>query len=61
LANFLLLARGETVATAEIMCVSANRDLVDRFVRELVGEPYEAEEQDADERALRLVQGDDDG
>jgi hypothetical protein len=37
-ANYLLLARGESLGTARVLAVSANPDIVDRFLHELAGE-----------------------
>jgi hypothetical protein len=64
LTHFLLLARGETVGSAEIVAISANKNLVDKFLHELADEAEDpAEEWDHEERdhraQLTVVRGDD--
>lgn len=59
--NFIALYRGESVATAKLIAVSSEREVVGRFLRELAGE-RSAEDFDVEERngrePLTVIQGD---
>jgi hypothetical protein len=57
--NFIALYRGRTVAGARLVAVTAEPNIVDRFLRELTGEADE-ENRDTliDREPLRIVQGD---
>jgi hypothetical protein len=60
MASILALYRGQTVAEAKLVAVTAEPDIISRFARELIGEAAELE-QDAefsDGGPLRLVRGD---
>jgi len=46
LADFVALYRGRTVADAELVAVSAEKDLVSRFFAELLGESKDEPEPD---------------
>ena len=41
--NYILLARGTSLETARVLAVSADQQLVDRFVRELTREAEDDE------------------
>jgi hypothetical protein len=58
LADFLMLARGETVGGARILVVSADKGLIERFIRELAGDDEEADDRE-EYRPLAVVRGDD--
>ncbi len=51
--DFLALYRGQTVAEARLVAITAQREIVTRFIRELAGEAEGAEEQ---REPLRLVE-----
>ena len=55
--NYLLLARGESLETAQVLAVSANPEVVDGFIRDLVGEPKPNDRPQKSEQheSLRLV------
>jgi hypothetical protein len=58
--NFLLLAKGESVATARILAISADQRFIAKFLHELANEAEDAaegaEETESEQRsALRLV------
>ena len=58
--NFLILAKGETISTARVVAVSADRGIVDRFLSELAGEVEEGSSEHRDSlhterEPLRLV------
>ncbi len=53
--DFLALYRGQTVAEARLVAITAEPKIVARFVRELAGEAEGAEEQ---REPLRLVERD---
>ena len=57
--NILALYRGRTVAEAELVAVTVEPSIVDRFIRELAGEGTEPEEQDrpVKREPLRVVKG----
>jgi hypothetical protein len=52
--DFIALYRGQTVAEARLVAVTAEPDIVSRFVRELAGETETAEEQDEAQRRRSL-------
>ena len=55
MANFLALYRGRTVAEAELIALSAEPRIVDRFFAELVGKPEpERRTEEADRQPQRL-------
>jgi hypothetical protein len=56
----LALYKGRTVAEIELVAVTAKPDLVARFTRELIGEPYRPSEEceSAELAPLRVVRGD---
>jgi hypothetical protein len=58
--DFIALYRGQTVAEARLVAVTAEPDIVSRFVRELAGEVTEPnrEEEPTASRPLRLVPDD---
>jgi hypothetical protein len=63
-ASFLALYRGESVSTAKLLAVSADREVVRQFAARLLetpedynSDPVIAELEDGRRRALRLVQG----
>ena len=60
MAEFVALYRGRTVAEAKLVAVTAEPDLVARFIRELLGEPADSAERDASSgrEPLRIVRGD---
>lgn len=55
--SFIALYRGQTVAEARLVAVTAEPDIVKRFVRELADEPQGTDKENTRE-ALRLVRGD---
>jgi hypothetical protein len=57
LANFIMLARGESVRTARILAVSADQVLIERFIRELAGKDDKADESE-DPWPLPIIRGD---
>jgi hypothetical protein len=61
MANFLVLARGTSIKTARVVAVSADRDLVRKFVGALVDENCSAEQANKSEnpKSFRLVTSDD--
>jgi hypothetical protein len=58
--NYLLLARGESLETAQVLAVSANPEVVNGFIRELVGEskPNDKPQKSEQHESLRLVERD---
>ncbi len=55
--DFIALYRGQTVAEARLVAITAEPEIVARFIRELAGEADGAEEQ---REPLRLVPRSDD-
>lgn len=59
--NFIALYRGESVATAKLIAVSSEREVVGRFLRELAGETP-TEGSDVEDRngrePLTVIRGD---
>jgi len=57
--NILALYRGRTVAEAQLVAVTVEPAIVDRFISELAGEGTEPEEQDGQVKRepLRVVDG----
>jgi hypothetical protein len=57
--NILALYRGRTVAEAQLVAVTVEPSIVDRFMRELAGEDTEPEKQDGSVKRepLRVVEG----
>ena len=57
--NILALYRGRTVAEAQLVAVTVEPSIVNRFIRELAGEGTEPEEQDGQVKRepLRIVEG----
>lgn len=55
--DFIALYRGQTVSSARLVAVTAEPEIVDRFVRELAGEAVDGEEIGRTEQRepLRLV------
>jgi hypothetical protein len=53
--NFLVLARGNSINTARVVAVSADRDLVRKFIGELAGEDDKEESKKESRSRLRLV------
>jgi hypothetical protein len=58
--DILALYRGRTVAEAQLVAITAESSIVDRFLRELVGEAEETAEQEAERGPLRVVERDED-
>ena len=58
--NYLLLARGESLETAQVLAVSANPEVVDAFIRELMDEskPNDRHQKAEQHKPLRLVERD---
>ncbi len=56
--DFIALYRGQTVAEARLVAVTAEPEIVSRFVRELTGETENPEEQ-AERGLLQVVRRDD--
>lgn len=63
MANFLLLARGETINSARVVAVSADPGIVDRFLSELAGDEAEPEEhtETTESCSLQVLRGGEDG
>ncbi len=59
MAHFLVLARGESIASARVVCVSADQGLVDKFLLELAGVDEDADVKHDEREPLRVVRGDD--
>ena len=57
--NILALYRGRTVAEAQLVAVTVEPSIVDRFITELAGEGTQPEEQDRQVKLelLRVVEG----
>ncbi len=55
--NFVALYRGESVATARLIAVSSEREIVSKFMRELAGDGEEANER-SEFKPLAVVHGD---
>ena len=56
--DFIALYRGQTVSEARIIAITAEPEIVSRFVRALTGEPDEPEDRNGIAEPLRLVRGD---
>ena len=58
--DFIALYRGQTVAEARLVAVTAEPEIVSRFVRELSGEmgPTEGQQGNGSREPLRLVKED---
>ena len=61
--NILALYRGRTVAEAQLVAVTTKPDVVERFIRDLVGDEDDAEgrnqETPAEREPLRVLRADD--
>ena len=59
--DFVALYRGQTVADARLIAVTAEPSIVEQFIRSLAGEPEGFPEPDKAERpsVLTVVRGDD--
>ncbi len=53
--TFLSLYRGETITTARLVAVSSDREIVNKFIRELAGD----EQHDEQPEPLQVVRGGD--
>jgi hypothetical protein len=53
--DFLALYRGQTVSEARLVAVTADPELVGRFIGELAGEDREEESKDEPRSRLRLM------
>jgi membrane-bound ClpP family serine protease len=58
--NYLVLARGTTLGAARVLAVSADQQLINKFVAELTGEAQQLDERSepAEREPLRVVRGD---
>lgn len=55
MADFVALYRGRTVSEAELVAVSAERKLVERFFAEILGEPEARQDNDSSGRPEATV------